>query len=108
MASASEKLTSQSFPEGAQCRGAATEFRARRLFYRSLSAFRSNILDAADLSPAFRKQLLRYLHHVDTHAPKQAEWDMAMAEPAPETPSEPRSMSLHEMIAAAGSGRSML
>jgi hypothetical protein len=59
-------------------RGAATEFRARRLYAGAMAAFRSNLLDAADLSPAFRDRLLAFLRKVDAEAPTQAEWDAAM------------------------------
>jgi hypothetical protein len=103
-----DKLVSQSFPKGAIVRGAATEFRARRLFTSAMAAFRSNLLDAADLSPAFRDQLLSFLRQVDAQAPTMAEWDKAMAEPVTTSSAEQRELSFRELLAAAGNGRGML
>lgn len=65
----------------ARC-GAATEFRARRLFMDSLAAFRSNMLDSADLSDAFREQIRTFLRKVEAEAPTLTQWDEAMAEKA--------------------------
>lgn len=62
--------------------GAATEFRARRLYNESLAAFKSNLLDAADLSPAFRDNIYAFLKQLDATAPTLTQWDEAMAEKA--------------------------
>lgn len=97
MAKAAEKITSPSFPKGAP----ASEIRARRIYFNAMAAFRSNLLDAADLSPAFRDRLLTFLRQVDADAPTQAEWDSAMAH-SPQTRLELRD--LREV----GCGRGML
>jgi hypothetical protein len=82
-------------------RGAATEIRARKLYFGAMAAFRSNLLDAADLTPAFREHLLAFLRQVDAMAPTQAEWDEAMAQ-TPETRQEMRDLQ------DVGSGRALL
>lgn len=64
---------------GAERCGAATEFRARRLFLESMAAFRSNLLDCADLSDAFREQLHAFLRTVEGEAPTLNQWDAAMS-----------------------------
>jgi hypothetical protein len=63
---------------GAQRCATAGDVRGRRLFLQSLSAFRSNILDAADLSPGCREQMLAFLREVDALAPTSGSFDRAM------------------------------
>jgi hypothetical protein len=87
MASSVPTFTSPSFPKGAVVRGSATEFKARRIYFAAMAALRSNLLDAADLSPAFRDRLEAFRRQVDAMAPTQAEWDAAM-EQSPETRQE--------------------
>lgn len=62
----------------AQC-SSATEFRARKIYRQGLAAFRNNLLDAADLSPVMRDELLRFYRELERIAPTHAQWDAAMA-----------------------------
>jgi hypothetical protein len=73
-----------------------------------MAAFRSNIFDAADLSPAFRERLLAFVRQVDAHAPTMADWDKAVAEPATTSQVDQPELSLRELLASAGNGRGML
>lgn len=58
---------------------AADEIKARRIYFPALAAFRSNLLDAADLSAACREELLALLRKVEASAPTSESWDAAMA-----------------------------
>lgn len=60
----------------------ASEIRARRIFFPALAAFKSNCLDAADLSPACRDELLALIRVVEANAPSQTSWDNALVQRA--------------------------
>jgi hypothetical protein len=60
------------------------DIKARRIFFPALAAFRSNILDAADLSEAGRDSLLKLLRAVDANCPTSTSWDEAMVKTAAE------------------------
>lgn len=62
--------------------GSATEFRARRKYTEAYGAFINNMLDVADLSPAFRERLTDFCKRVQDMAPTMAEWNAAMARQA--------------------------
>lgn len=93
--------TSPSWPEGighipseAVGRAAAGDVRARKLYFRSLAAFRSNILDAADLGPGVREALLGFLRAVDAVAPTSDQLDAVAGASAPARLSERRAVEL--------------
>jgi hypothetical protein len=57
----------------------AAEFRARRIYNAAVAKFRSELQDAAALSPAYGTQLLRLLSLIDEHTtPTIPQWDKAI------------------------------
>lgn len=58
--------------------GVATEFKARRKAFAAIAKFRSEMQDAAALSPIYGTHLLRFLSIVQEHAPSAEDWDQAM------------------------------
>lgn len=56
----------------------ASEFRARKLFNSSLSAFTSNLLDVADMTPLMRERIQQFRALVLQQAPDMAEWNTVM------------------------------
>jgi hypothetical protein len=67
---------------GASRCGAATEFRARRLYMDTLRSCKSNLLDTADLTPVMRDRILAFIKVIEASAPTLTQWDEAMAEKA--------------------------
>lgn len=99
-----EKAKSPSFPDGIGHRRTAGDVRARKLYFSSLSAFRSNLLDAADLADSgVRDELLAFLRNVDAIAPNSEKLDAAATQPAGDRPA----LCGRALAQAAGNGRGM-
>jgi hypothetical protein len=80
-AAVAEKVVRQGSPgvtAAADRCASVSEIKARRIFFPALAAFRSNILDAADLSDACRDELKALLEAVDAAAPTTYSWDESM------------------------------
>lgn len=77
-----EVYVSPRLAHAAQRCATAGDVRGRRLYLDSLAAFRSNLMDAADLGPGVRDELLAFLRGMDAIAPTSASLDAAMARKA--------------------------